>query len=119
VRPRWCCHEERRTGRPRYVVPGLRLAQRRAPWPAHVQLVATIYRLTANPPEDIAALLPGAHPVQEVAVCPACQMLPHVGTGELTGFIEWFHALARDPQMEADGLLRLAFDGIKRRGDSG
>jgi hypothetical protein len=90
------------------VVPGLRLAQRRAPWPAHVQLVAAIYRLTANPPEDIAAHLPDAHPVQEVAVRPAYQMLSHVGTVALAGCIEWPHALARDLHMEADGLLRLA-----------
>jgi NitT/TauT family transport system ATP-binding protein len=55
--------------------------------------------------------------VQEVAMRPAYQMLPHVGIDELTGFIERLHALgdredlyelARDLQMEADDLLPLA-----------
>jgi NitT/TauT family transport system ATP-binding protein len=104
-------------GRIRVEVPGVPLAQRRAQGPAHTQLVDTIYRIMTNPQEDVAALLPGGRSVQEVAMRPAYQMLPHVGIDELTGFIERLHALgdredlyelARDLQMEADDLLPLA-----------
>jgi NitT/TauT family transport system ATP-binding protein len=105
-------------GRIRVELPGLPLAERRHKnAPAHAQLVDTIYRIMTNPQEDVASLLPGAQPIQEAAPAHAYQMLPHVGIGTLTGFIERLHALggredlyalARDLHMEADDLLPLA-----------
>jgi NitT/TauT family transport system ATP-binding protein len=94
-------------------------AQRRAKTAEHTALVDTIYQIMTNPAEDVAKLLPrvpGARRVQEEAPRPAYQVLPHVGIGELTGFIERLHALgdradlyvlARDLHQEADDLLPL------------
>jgi NitT/TauT family transport system ATP-binding protein len=97
-------------------LPGLPLAERHAKDGPHAQLVDTIYRIMTNPQEDVAKLLPGARPVQAPRSATAYQMLPHVGIGELTGFIERLHALggredlyelARDLHLEADELLPL------------
>ncbi len=107
-------------GRIRVELPGLSLAQRRTKCDEHSQLVDTIYRIMTNPQEDVAEVLrlvPGARPVQAPAPQPAYQVLPHVGIGELTGFIERLHALgdredlyelARDLHQEADDILPLA-----------
>lgn len=103
-------------GRIRVELPGLPIAQRRSKGGAHAQLVDTIYRIMTNPQEEVAALLPGARPIQPAAQ-PAYQILPHVTIDNLTGFIERLHklggredlyALARDLHMEADDLLPLA-----------
>ena len=77
-----------------------------------------------NPDEDAATLLPGAvvptttgTPTTPPRQTVPFQMLPHVGIGELTGFIERLYGLggredlydlARDLQLEADELLPLA-----------
>ncbi len=105
-------------GRIRVELPGLPLAERRKKnAPAHAQLVDTIYRVMTNPQENVASLLPGARPIQPSAPAHTHQMLPHVGIGALTGFIERLHALggredlyelARDLHLEADDLLPLA-----------
>lgn len=104
-------------GRIRVELPGLPLDQRRARGSAHAQLVDTIYQIMTNPALDPATLLPGARTVQPTAPAQEYQRLPHVGIGELTGFIERLHALGgsedlfdleRDLQMEADELLPLA-----------
>jgi NitT/TauT family transport system ATP-binding protein len=104
-------------GRIRVELPGLPLDQRRAKGSAHAQLVDTIYQIMTNPALDAATLLPGARAVQPSAPAQPYQRLPHVGIGELTGFIERLHALGgredlfdleRDLPMEADELLPLA-----------
>lgn len=103
-------------GHIRIELPGLPIAERRAKDGPHAQLVDTIYRIMTNPQEDVTKLLPGARPVQ-VAAPAAYQMLPHVGIGELTGFIERLHhlggredlyELAHTLHLEADELLPLA-----------
>jgi NitT/TauT family transport system ATP-binding protein len=103
-------------GRIRAELPGLPLAERRTRGPAHSRLVEVIYRIMTNPRADVAQLLPGARPIQEVAPSPPYQMLPHVGVGELAGFVKRLHDhggrgrlvdLAHDLQLEVDELLSL------------
>jgi NitT/TauT family transport system ATP-binding protein len=112
-------------GRIRVELPGLPVAQRREKGGAHAELVDAIYRIMTNPQMDAAALVPAARPTERGAAereprepaLAAYQVLPHVGIGELTGFIERLHRLggredlyelARDLHMEADDLLPLA-----------
>jgi NitT/TauT family transport system ATP-binding protein len=112
-------------GRVRAELPGLPLEERRkGRGDPHIALVDTIYRIMTNPDEDVEKLLPGVSRPSTAAAAarpapktPPFQMLPHVGIGELTGFIERLYALggredlhdlARDLQLEADELLPLA-----------
>ncbi|HEY7848893.1 MAG TPA: AAA-associated domain-containing protein, partial [Ktedonobacterales bacterium] len=110
-------------GRIRAELPGLPLAQRSEKGGARAQLVDTIYRIMTNPHVEVATLLTGspgaqsAEPVETLPTQQSQQAIPHVGIGELTGFIERLHALqnredlyelARDLQLDADDLLPLA-----------
>ncbi|HEY7974104.1 MAG TPA: nitrate/sulfonate/bicarbonate ABC transporter ATP-binding protein, partial [Ktedonobacterales bacterium] len=110
-------------GRIRAELSGLPLAQRSEKGGARAQLVDTIYRIMTNPHAEVATLLTGspgaqsAEPVETLPTQQSQQAIPHVGIGELTGFIERLHALqnredlyelARDLQLDADDLLPLA-----------
>ena len=104
-------------GRIRVEVPGLPRHLRQPKGDAHAQLVDTIYRIMTNPEEDATRLLPGVRAVRPAPEERPYQMLPHVGIGELTGFIERLYMLggredlyelAEDLHMEADDILPLA-----------
>jgi NitT/TauT family transport system ATP-binding protein len=100
-------------GHIRVELPGLPLAERQAKDGAHAQLVDTIYRIMTNPQEDVAKLLPGARSVRAPKAPPAYQMLPHVGIGELTGFIErLYHLGGREDLYELAGMLHLEADDL-------
>ncbi len=101
-------------GRIRVEIPGLSLAERIRPGGAHARLVDAIYRIMTNPHEDPAQLLPNVRTVQRPISVRPYQTLPHVSTGDLTGFIEHLttlggqedlYELAEELQLEADDLL--------------
>jgi NitT/TauT family transport system ATP-binding protein len=104
-------------GHIRVELAGLPLADRRKKDPLHAQSVDTCYQIMTSPREDAAKLVPAALVSQAEPSTRPYQTLPHVGIGDLTGFVERLHALngredlyklARDLHMEADDLLPLA-----------
>ena len=104
-------------GHIRVELPGLPLVERRRKDIAHAQSVDTCYRIMTSPHEDAAKLVPAGALIQAAPTAHPYQALPHVGIGDLTGFVERLHALggredlyklARDLHMEADDLLPLA-----------
>ncbi len=102
-------------GRIRAELPGLPLAQRLQKSQATHDMVDLLYRLLTDPQEDVQRLIPQARVVQAPAH-PSYQVLPCVGVGELTGFVERIaqgggyedvFELARELQLTADQLLPL------------